>query len=339
MTTSTSPRSLTRVAPLAKRWAKRSVPPALWRRLRDVKQRVAGNVLDRSLRRDVAALKASRDASVPVRDDLDLLLKLHARFDREKFVNSYDPDVIFRIARDRFDWLKGRGVNPAGMEVVEYGAGHAAMLFVAHEYGVGRAVALDYKDREYQEVVARRGEPAGGHAFVSSDLTTYDPPAEAFDLCLCDNSFEHFADPRAVLNKCHQTLRPGGVLLARFNPIFHSALGAHRYGFTGVPFVQNVFSDATNWRFSQSYLDISGGRNMYTGEPITNGDPFPEMNRGRAAEYEAMFLDEAKWQPIHWQRQHDRRFAWFVALFREAAPDLTDDDWFVSGYEFLLRRV
>ena len=326
------------IARAAKRLVKRSVPPGLWRRVRDVKQRVAGNVLDRSLRRDVARLVTDRDASVPLRENFDLLLALHDRFERQKFVNSYDPDVIFRIARDRFDWLKGHGVDPAGMEVVEYGAGHAAMLFVAGDYGVKRAVALDYKEREYQEIVARRGEPKGDHEFVSTDLTAYDPPRGAFDLCLCDNSFEHFADPAAVLDKCHQTLRPGGVLLARFNPIFHSALGAHRYGFTGVPFVQNIFGDETNWRFFQDHLDISGGRNMYTGDLIEDGDPFPEMNRWRAGQYEAIFLDEAKWQPVHWQRQHDRRFAWFAKLFRDAVPDLTEDDWFVSGYEFLLRR-
>jgi SAM-dependent methyltransferase len=333
-----TPRSLARVAPLTKRVAERALPQGLWRRMRDTKQRLAAKFVDRSLRRDVAALKAARDPSVPLRDDLELLLTLHERFSSRQFISSYDPDVILRTARDRFDWLRRHGVDLAGKDIVDYGAGHAAMLFVAHEFGVRRMVAVNYDDGAFRQVVARRGEPTVDHAFICADLTTYDPPAEAFDVCLCDNSFEHFAESAAVLDSCHKTLRSGGALCARFNPIFHSALGAHRYGFTGVPYVQNVFSREANWRFFQDHLNISGGRNMYTGELVPDGNPFPEMNGWRPAQYEALFLDATRWEPLYWQRQHDRRFAWFVDLFQEAAPELSEDEWFVSGYEFLLRR-
>ena len=328
-----------RATPTLKKVIRRSIPDPLWNGLRDAKSAVTAAISDRPLRREVRRLLDDRDAAVPLRSDLDLLLKLHDAFDGRQFGNSYDGDVILPVARERFDLLRSRGIDLAGRDLVEYGAGHGAMLFVADEVGARRAVAIDYDAVDFEKLRAEHGDPTVDHEFVAADLCDYAPPAGAFDVALCDNAFEHFADPAVVLDKIHTTLRPGGVLLARFNPIFHSALGGHRYWLTAVPWVQTIFDDETNWRFFQDHLRLSESTNLYTGEAITDRDPFPEMNRWRPGQYEAIFLDGAKWQPVRWTRQSDRRQAWFAELFMPEVPELTRADWFTSGYEFLLRKV
>ncbi len=56
-------------------------------------------------------------------------------------------------------------------------------------------------------------------------------PAESFDVLLSISTFEHFFQPAAVLAEMHRVLRPGGVALVSFEPIWTSARGHHLHHF------------------------------------------------------------------------------------------------------------
>ncbi|HUI08012.1 MAG TPA: class I SAM-dependent methyltransferase [Verrucomicrobiae bacterium] len=50
---------------------------------------------------------------------------------------------------------------------------------------------------------------------------------EAFDCILTISTFEHFLDPAGVLVEMHRVLRPGGVALVTFEPVWTASYGHH----------------------------------------------------------------------------------------------------------------
>ncbi len=65
-------------------------------------------------------------------------------------------------------------------------------------------------------------------------------PDASFDLAVSLSVFEHVFDLPSVLAECHRVLKPGGVLVAEFGPIWSSSWGHHLWLYQG--------GDVVDWR-------------------------------------------------------------------------------------------
>lgn len=66
-------------------------------------------------------------------------------------------------------------------------------------------------------------------------------PDGSFDAVFSTDTFEHVMDLDLAFSEIARVLRPGGSLLTRFGPLFHSPLGYHLYWACQVPYAHLVF--------------------------------------------------------------------------------------------------
>jgi SAM-dependent methyltransferase len=62
-----------------------------------------------------------------------------------------------------------------------------------------------------------------------------------FDVVLSTDTFEHVMDLELAFSELLRVLRPGGVLLSRFGPLFYSPHGYHLYWACQVPYAHLLF--------------------------------------------------------------------------------------------------
>lgn len=77
---------------------------------------------------------------------------------------------------------------------------------------------------------------------------------DSFDVVLTCRSFEHFADPYAVLLEMKRIVRPGGHVFIT-SSVWSCPWGAHMSYFTKVPWVQFLFSEETIMAVRSDYRD------------------------------------------------------------------------------------
>jgi SAM-dependent methyltransferase len=65
--------------------------------------------------------------------------------------------------------------------------------------------------------------------------------AASFDAVFSTDTFEHVMDLDLAFGEIARVLRPGGSLLTRFGPLFHSPLGYHLYWACQVPYAHLLF--------------------------------------------------------------------------------------------------
>lgn len=63
----------------------------------------------------------------------------------------------------------------------------------------------------------------------------------SFDAVFSTDTFEHVMDLDRAFSEIARVLRPGGSLLTRFGPLFHSPLGYHLYWACQVPYAHLLF--------------------------------------------------------------------------------------------------
>ncbi|NOY68271.1 MAG: class I SAM-dependent methyltransferase [Deltaproteobacteria bacterium] len=63
----------------------------------------------------------------------------------------------------------------------------------------------------------------------------------SFDFIFSFASFEHFNDPRAVIEECIRIVRPGGYIYLHFGPLYLSHYGLHAYRSITIPYCQCLF--------------------------------------------------------------------------------------------------
>ena len=95
-------------------------------------------------------------------------------------------------------------------------------------------------------------------------------PAEKVDIIVSLDSFEHFADPAAVLETMYDLLRPGGRVLVSFGPTWYHPFGGHL--FSVFPWAHLVFTERAliEWRNdirsdgATRFHEVEGGLNQMT---------------------------------------------------------------------------
>ncbi|MHB8414570.1 MAG: class I SAM-dependent methyltransferase [Acidiferrobacteraceae bacterium] len=115
---------------------------------------------------------------------------------------------------DRFGvWLSQRAISKhlprrQDLDVLEIGCGFHARNLIALRSRTRHAVGVDFR-------VSDEAKQADRVQFIEGpiELVTADIGAASFDAVLLISILEHLGDPLAVLQGCHDWLRPHGVLL------------------------------------------------------------------------------------------------------------------------------
>ena len=278
------------------------------------------------------------NSKVPINRDLNLLKELHKYFKKIDLKENYKFENLLLSAKNRYNFLEKNGLNLKGANLADFGAGHGENLFLCKEYNLSRAVGLDFSDKDFlPHKNDLRNDVFQFIEFKTLDLVNEDLGIKDFDVITSFSAFEHFHDPKEVLLKCYKSLKPGGYLYAEF-AAFNSPYAIHRKKFSGVPHIQNIFDEDIAFEFFYDFLKINDKVNRYTNEPITNGDPYPEVNRYLIPDYEKIFLDQNLWEVISYTKIQNYQYHWFIKLFEDSFKNKDNEYKYVDYLKFSIRN-
>jgi ubiquinone/menaquinone biosynthesis C-methylase UbiE len=162
-------------------------------------------------------------------------------------------------------------------EIVEIGCGHGGIsLFLAvngakHVTGIDlNTHDLDIAHKAKKIIEKRLNMEAIGLPVTFKEMNAYslEFPENSVDLIIADNVFEHFMEPKKVMDECYRVLKPGGYLLVpTFNSIY-SKHGPHlKYGL-GIPWAYCIASEKT----------LIKAVKLNANEDATIYDAYPKLN-------------------------------------------------------------
>jgi ubiquinone/menaquinone biosynthesis C-methylase UbiE len=298
-----------------------------------------GSGVDPALAARVEQAVAEARRVGPIGDNGELLLGLHEWFPRREGTLNYDRQSLLDRARGRFARWRKHGIPLANMALLDLAAGHGENLFVAREFGLKSATAVDFSAARFRELVPSfPADVTRDLEYIETDLNTVELVSERYDLIVSDNSFQLFERPEALVHQCYRALRPGGWFVAEFGPLFHSPWGGHRYGVTGVPYFQNVFSDETVYEFLYHRIGFGPEVHRYSGAPLVKKDPYAELNRWSAARFESLFRGDDRWRVVDLARGYDFSQMWLTRVFQNEMGRLGRREPFVASMYVTLRK-
>jgi SAM-dependent methyltransferase len=143
------------------------------------------------------------------------------------------------------DFLRGDRVEFAGKRVADIGAGDGIIdLGLAMKGQPARLVGFDIVETDaagLRAFAAREGVTETlpeNLEFRLSEATRIPAEDASFDIVVSWSTFEHVADPVAVLQEIRRILQPYGVLMIQIWPFFHSQHGSHLWQYFPEGFVQ-----------------------------------------------------------------------------------------------------
>lgn len=166
-----------------------------------------------------------------------------------------------------------------GQVVIDFGCGlghEAVELALA---GAKKVIGIDIRPWILDE--ARAAASRAGVASRCEFSTTID---ERADCVVSLDSFEHFSEPDAMLQKMFDLLKAGGLLAASFGPTWYHPLGGHFFSFP-FPWSHLLFTERAliRWREEikhdgiKKFCEVDGGLNQMTigrFERIARRSPF-----------------------------------------------------------------
>jgi SAM-dependent methyltransferase len=131
-----------------------------------------------------------------------------------------DPMAFYRYTgRSVLEQLERVGVQPAGLRVLDVGAGSGAVAELLDRAGA-RVVALDQVDARAAEVARTAFVAGSGERLPFRD--------GAFDVVVCSNVLEHAADTWGVIRELGRVVREGGLIYLSWTN-WLSPLGGHEW--------------------------------------------------------------------------------------------------------------
>lgn len=292
---------------------------------------------NRKLENKVRELVSQR-RGVSVRSDIALLSELHKLFPTINLSNNYKLNNLLNTARNRYKYLSSCNIALNDKDVVDFGAGHGENLMVMKEFNLKSCTGYDFSDKSFMKHKDEiPPDVFKSINFKTLDLVSDDIGANNCDIVVSFSAFEHFDDPGAVLDKCYRALRKGGYLYAEF-AAFNAPFATHRKIYSSVPHIQNIFDDEVAYEFFYRILRINDEVNRYTNEKITDGNPYPEVNRWKIGDYEGVFLYDSKWDVMNYTKVYNYQYNWFINIFGDEFSGLSRDDMYVDYLKFLIRK-
>lgn len=186
------------------------------------------------LRRAAAAIAAA--PAEPAYLGADQLRRLCGRHSVSRSY-FYDADSLLRRGEERAAELLSLvqpRFGPVGRSL-ELGCGDGMVSAALQRTGV-ECIAVDRKDSGFDDRAAAAG--ACFHPMDAAELSFAD---DSFDIVFSFNAFEHFPRPDRVVEESLRVLRPGGLMVIDFGPLFMSPFGMHAYYSIPVPYCHHLF--------------------------------------------------------------------------------------------------
>jgi SAM-dependent methyltransferase len=174
--------------------------------------------------------------------------------------------------------LPGIEAEIKGKIVLDFGCGAGAEAKDLALLGAKRVIGLDISQK-WLQVAQQEAEKAG----VAAKCEFVTSVANPVEVIVSLDSFEHFADPDAVLQTMYSLLQPGGRVFASFGPPWYHPLGGHL--FSVFPWAHVVLKEEAliRWRAqfktdgARRFGEVEGGLNQMTicrFEEILKRSPF-----------------------------------------------------------------
>lgn len=161
--------------------------------------------------------------------------RLEELADRYVAPASYDYTDTAKWKRGHQRAARLSALMPGSGATLEVGAGDGMVSYHLAQSGC-TPTGLDLSSHLF-DPRAR----AAGVRMVEGDAAAMPLDSGAFDLVFSYNSFEHFADPAAVLSELVRVTRPGGLIHVDFGPLYLSPYGLHGYRSVPVPYCHLLF--------------------------------------------------------------------------------------------------
>ncbi len=149
--------------------------------------------------------------------------------------------------------------------VIDFGCGDGLESIELARSGAAKVIGIDIRQGALAAAAAnaRAADVAERCEFATTT-------AAKADVIISLDSFEHFADPAAVLAIMHDLLKPGGIVLTSFGPTWYHPLGGHL--FSVFPWAHLVMSEEAliRWRGhirsdgATRFREVEGGLNQMT---------------------------------------------------------------------------
>lgn len=152
-----------------------------------------------------------------------------------------------------------------GKDVIDFGCGDGAETVEIAQAGANSVVGVDIQTARFPAAVERAA--AAGVA----DRVRFAARAESpVDVIVSIDSFEHFGNPKEILQIMSSLLRPGGRVIASFGPTWFHPLGGHL--FSVFPWAHLFFTESAliRWRSdfktdgATRFGEVAGGLNQMT---------------------------------------------------------------------------
>jgi SAM-dependent methyltransferase len=196
---------------------------------------------------------------------------MNARSDR----STVDLDAAVRRVEKLQSRLEGRfPVNP-NLTYLDVGCGIGDIALALAKLGATRVTGLDFVPRYVAAANANRERLllCDRVEFVCRDFHEWTPP-HRYDIVLSHEALEHIHDPKSFLERLRGLMKPQGIAVLAFGPLFFSPFGDHMHGFFRVPIPWRgvFFSEEAVLRLRRqqfrptdravSYPNIVGGLNL-----------------------------------------------------------------------------
>jgi SAM-dependent methyltransferase len=168
--------------------------------------------------------------------------------------------------RTKLDVLLGDLLDDIqGRLVIDLGCGDGHETIELARRGAARVIGVDINLECLER--ARRNTQDAGLSNLIEFSTDAGCPA---DIVVSLDSFEHFAEPEAMLEHIHGLLRPGGAVISSFGPTWYHPFGGHL--FSVFPWAHLIFSETAlcRWRAdfktdgARRFHEVAGGLNQMT---------------------------------------------------------------------------
>lgn len=133
-----------------------------------------------------------------------------------------------------------------GKDVLDFGCGPGTEAVEVAEHGANSVVGLDLRQRWINDANALAMSHGVDHKCYFAK--TWDGQVDAI---LSVDSFEHFSDPDAILERMRELLKPTGCVIVSFGPTWYHPLGGHI--FSVFPYSHLLFSESALVRWRSLY--------------------------------------------------------------------------------------
>lgn len=178
----------------------------------------------------------------------DIGVKLLNRVSRGGTVSAFPDVATAYLKTSKLEVLFGPSIwsEIQGKEVLDFGCGTGTEAVELAERGARYVVGLELRPKW----IRASTELATAHGV---DHKCYFGKAweRPVDIILSVDSFEHFADPAAILQQMRTLLKPTGSVIASFGPTWYHPLGGHIYSV--FPYSHLLFSDRALVRWRSLY--------------------------------------------------------------------------------------